>query len=399
MFAPSEEKFTKIERIAVISDSALGFGSPDIIGLTDGLCKRFGAQGLLVQPDDINRPIVKLEFEADVKSLRLYSILPTYTQSWRWHFFRQAAKAVDDFKADVVIVVGPNGYGASRALKRRPKLLVYYMLEMITHEPLYADLHERGNDDIDCYIVPDIERHDIDFGALKWKKDVPIERILLTAAIDYPRPLQPLAHDKRNGALLYFGSIHPEETLLDNLLIPEFDETPIDFFGRISGSNRAAVVNRITVTPEKTYGGLLSPSELAETLPRYLYSLVTWKPIGSVARYHLPATKLYHSVLAGVPVIAVPNPLNSYWIRKAGVGILLDSWNRAAFVSGLKSAIEMAGTDAYRQMVDNCRKVSEGEFLWSVQVERAAALIDRQIHKKWAQLYARKRRGAAEEAA
>lgn len=379
----SKEAFSKVRKIAVVSDSALGFGSPDILGLCDGLCEHFGAEGLLIQPDDLNRPLVDLRFRANVRSLRVYSLLPTYTRSWRWSYFQQAGKALDKFQPDLVIAVGPNGYGGAMAMRWKPKCMVYYMLEMATIEELYARLHEYGNSRFDAYIVPDIERHAIDFGNLRWKKDVLVEPILLTAPIDYPDPLTPRAWNERNGKMIYFGHIHPEETLVDNLLSPELDDYPMEFFGRIGGSERAAIANRIASTPNKVYRGLATPPELAETLPQFAYSLVTWKPVGHVGRYHLPATKLYHSVLAGVPVIAVPNPLNTYYIRRLGVGILMDTWNRRAFNDAIAKAMATIGTDAYREMVDNCRKASETLFRWDKQVARAAALVKKALVKKW----------------
>ncbi len=379
-------KFKSVRRIAVISDSALGFGSPDIAGLCDGLCEYFGAEGLLVQPDDLNRPMVDLTFKANVRSLRLFSILPTYTRSWRWSYFRLAAQAVDKFKPDIVVAVGPNGYGVTCALKRQPKLLVYYMLEMATTEPLYKEIHQAGNGHIDCYILPEVERHDYDFGQLYWKKDGPFERILLSAPIDYPNPIRPIPISRRNGKMIYFGHIHPEETLLDNLLTPELDAYPMDFFGRIGGSDRAAIATRIAAAPGKTYRGLVTPPELAAVLPQYNYSLVTWKPEGSIARYHLPATKLYHSVLAGVPLIAVPNPLNSYYINRYGIGVLMRSATRDAFNTAIRQAAEMIGTDAYKEMVDRCLKTANGPFLWSEQVRRCARLVERQLDKKWDKL-------------
>lgn len=391
MFKPSLDKFAKIERIAVISDSALGFGSPDIIGLADGLCAHFGAKGILVQPDDLNRPLVDIQFTADVRSIRLFSDLPTYTRSWRWNFFRLAARAVDDFKPDLVVVVGPNGYGASRALRFRPKLLVYYMLEMATTEPLYADLHKHyGNGDVDAYIIPDIERHNIDFGNLNWRKDIDFEGIYLTAPINYPVPIKPRPADDRNGKMIYFGHIHPEETLLDNMLTPQLNDCEIEFFGRIGDADRGVIANRIASTPGKAYRGLQTPEDLADTLPQFNFSLVTWKPEGNIARFHLPATKLYHSVLAGVPIIAVPNPLNAYFIQKLGIGLLMDGWSRRSFIDTLQQARAMIGTDAYRAMVDRCRVAAEKEFSWQRQVDRCAALVERSMQRKWRRLYAPK---------
>ena len=81
MLFTSKEKFGRVRKIAVVSDSALGFGSPDILGLCDGLCEHFGAEGLLIQPDDLNRPLVELNFKANVRSLRIFSLLPTYARS------------------------------------------------------------------------------------------------------------------------------------------------------------------------------------------------------------------------------------------------------------------------------------------------------------------------------
>jgi len=383
MLFTSKEKFGRVRKIAVVSDSALGFGSPDILGLCDGLCEHFGAEGLLIQPDDLNRPLVELNFKANVRSLRIFSLLPTYARSWRWSYFQQAGKALDKFQPDLVVAVGPNGYGGALAMRWKPKCMVYYMLEMATHELLYARLHEYGNARFDAYIVPDTERHAIDFGNLRWKKDVLVEPILLTAPIDYPNPLVPRPWDKRNGQMIYFGHIHPEETLLENMLGPELDDYLIEFYGRVGGSERAAVANRIASTPGKVYRGLATPEELAEVLPQFSYSLVTWKPVGHIGRYHLPATKLYHSVLAGVPVIAVPNPLNTYFIRRFGVGILMSSWSRRAFEEAISKAMQMVGTDAYREMVENCRKASETVFQWDRQVARAAALIEKALAKKW----------------
>lgn len=388
MFNLNEKDYSNIERIAVISDSALGFGSPDIQGLADGLCKRFKAKGLLIQPDDINRPLIKLDFEADIRSTRVYSLLPTYTRSWRWDFFRQAGRLIDQFKPQLVVAVGPNGYGATRAMRHKPRILCYYMLEMVTHEPLFANLHEvGGNANIDCYIIPDAERFNIDFKYLNWKKDVPVDRIFLTAPIDYPRPMRSRSAEERNGKFIYFGSIHPTETLLDSMISPDFDDVPIDFYGRISGSNRADVVNRISATPNKYYGGLAPPQELVDLLPQYNYSLVTWLPEGSVARYYLPATKLYHSIMAGVPVIAVSNPFNAYFIERYKCGLLLESWHKSSLQKTFQAAGEMRETDAYRTMVDNCKKLAEGAFNWESQVDRAENLVRTTLSKKWQRRY------------
>lgn len=394
MLGFSQAEFKTIRRVAVISDSALGFGSPDINALADGLCARFGAEGLLVQPDDINRPIVDLKFTRNVRSVRLFSILPTYTKSWRWLFFRRAAQEVDRFKPDLVVAVGPNGYGAAMAMRHKPRIMAYYMLEMATNDPLFAELHQLGVDRFDCFVIPDIERHVIDFTNMKWPKDVMFERILLTAPIDYPNKFKILPAGQRKKNFIYFGSIHPEETLLDSLIMPEMDPYNIEFYGRISGVDRAAVADRISASPNKSYGGLLTPEEMAAALPEFRYSIVSWKPEGAVARYHLPATKLYHSILAGVPVIAVPNPLNSYWIGLLGCGILLDGWSRAAFVKGFRQALEMVGTEAYRVMVENCRAAAEGELVWETQVDRVAALISRTLDKKW--IKRTRRRSAAD---
>ena len=386
---------TKIERIALISDVALGFGSPDISAMIDGLCEHFGAEGLLLQPDEVTKPFIDLEFQSNVRSVRILSNLPSWLNSWRWHFFREAGRELNRFKPDIVIAVGPTGYGASLALKHKPSLVLYYMLEMVSENPVYKELHMRGKGHIDCFLVPEVERFGIDFSAVAWKKDVPFERMALSASIDYPRPMISKSADQRNGKFIYFGSLHRKDTLLDGMLTSELDDVEIDFAGRPLGSeaDRAKIAPRIASTPGKSYLGQLVPGALMNALPNYNFSLVTWRPEGSVARWHLPATKLYHSILAGVPVIAVPNPLNCFFINKYGIGLLLEDATNKSIISGLKAANAMIGTHEYHAMVERCKNLAEGDFAWSRQIRKIANLIQTTLNIK-AEKIAQRRFGA-----
>lgn len=238
LFTSKEKIWTNSQDRGGFRIPPLVFGSPDILGLCDGLCEHFGAEGLLIQPDDLNRPLVELNFKANVRSLRIFSLLPTYARSWRWSYFQQAGKALDKF---------PGGYRRGRRperIRRRTGHALEAQVHGLLHARtgnawlLYARLHEYGNARFDAYIVHDTERHAIDFNNLRWKKDVLVEPILLTAPIDYPNPLVPRPWNKRNGQMIYFGHIHPEETLLENMLGPELDDYPIKILRARQGAER-----------------------------------------------------------------------------------------------------------------------------------------------------------------
>jgi glycosyltransferase involved in cell wall biosynthesis len=152
---------------------------------------------------------------------------------------------------------------------------------------------------------------------------------------------------------------------------------PIDVFGPIDQGETRSLTQEFYSRDSATgvsYKGVLTGPELAEIRREYAYSIVMWAPINDNQRYAAP-NKFFEAIADGVPPIAAPHPQCETIIRRYNCGVLMRDWSFDAFKTALEKALALFGTDAYADMVENCRRAFEAELNWN----HAFAAIERHL--------------------
>lgn len=362
----------KASSVLMLSDVSVGFGTPQVVSLTKSLSEYFDADGIIIEPDQPERPPVDLGIDR-VETRRLYTSTHPYSASGRIDYCLQAQAEIDRLKPDVIIFSAFHAMGAILKMKHKPKLLIYYGLEHTDNQAWILDIFPLIAEEIDLAIFPEEMRALIDAPRLKLERKPHLVVYNGSSADVTPMP----AH-MRNHHIFYGGLIHPELTYGDYYLDGELDDYPIDIFGLIDGyEDKNRKLSELAVRKSRvSYNGYVKGGkELLSILRHYQFSLVMWAPIRESFHYAAP-NKFFDAIQAGVPVITAPHPLCKRLVERYGCGIVMKDWSLDAMKDALDQARLAPVRGDYAEMVEENLPKARYDLSWDRQFEKLTHFLD-----------------------
>lgn len=363
-----------VRTVGIVSEVSVGYGTPQVLFMARSFADRYGAEVIVYEPDQPERPPLPGLATSGVSIRRIYTAVHPYSPPGRAEYARTVADALNKDQPDLVLIVSFLGISIAPMLTYRPWATLYYALEHTNGEPSREfDLLRRWREEIDLFLFCDPDRASLDGGRLGL---VPDETLVLLNG-----SAQTFAHrtpEDRNGRFFYGGLLSEEHTHAGYFLDPDVRGFPIDLFGIFDGSMNAEVfLTDAENYPNGTrYGGYLSAAfAFGDLLPQYVYSIVMWAPRNEATRFAAP-NKFYEAIAAGVPPVATPHPQCRRIIERFQLGVLIKDWSLDAFRGALDEADGLYQTGQYDQMVANCLLAQEQHLSWDRQFDRLASVID-----------------------
>lgn len=184
-----------------------------------------------------------------------------------------------------------------------------------------------------------------------------------------------LAPDRRNGRLLYQGTIDAERTCAHYYAEPDLQDVAIDLFGSIQGRARVETERLFgNLCGQVRYLGYVDGATLARLRRPYVFNIVFWNPVDENFLYACP-NKFFEGIADGIPPITAPHPQCVQLTDRYDCGIVMRDWSFQAFSASLHEAMDMQGTAAYERMARGCREAVDAELNWDKQFERLMPLL------------------------
>lgn len=354
-------------KVIGVSDVSLGYGSPEVPAIFDLACRVAGERGVLLEPDEDDRPLRPLSWDDRFECRRLGSDFPSRTTAWRRAFLDAARRLIDRESPETLVIFGGTNLILLPSLRMRPRRVIYHAYEQaadLSSDDLQA--HRACLADIDLVIAPEARRlaHDCQLvGA--WPKETAL--IYNSADVALPDPVGRLPADRRNGRFFWSGALHRTRTLADHLWSDELSEFEIDLYGRIADPEPETIEARISGAANLRRGGLVDAAEFNERRAAYAFSLVWWNPANSFGHLHLCSNRLFTSIAAGVPPVCGPHPQCETIVRRHHCGVVLEGWSRQEIREGLAAAMQIYRSPQYAEIVANCLAAAGGELGWPTQ--------------------------------
>ena len=121
-----------------ISDVSVGYGSPQVAIFMLSLTGFLGGLGVLLEPDQLERPPRHGLFSG-IMIKRLRTIFHPFSRPGWIQYIMQAAKEVNHYRPEVLVVYSPYSLPILCKLHYIPRFVIYYALEMV-NSPFLAKL-------------------------------------------------------------------------------------------------------------------------------------------------------------------------------------------------------------------------------------------------------------------
>lgn len=360
-----------IQKIAVVADVSVGYGSPQIISIMQSLLREFPeAEGLIIEPDQVARPPIKRK-SPRLGIKRIFTESDIYTTQWKIEYSRKCGELLEKFKPDIIVYAGGVMLCTIHDFLPTPKpLSVVYFLEMpelYSFGHVYHSILNHLNNYCDMLLHPEINRMTacMDY----FHGDYPPQFIVYNTS-QTSNADEILPTEQRNGRILYQGTIDRELTFADYYLDPKVQRYPIDLYGLVEGREpgKSEIAEKFAcMSKESRYLGYVKSDVLAERRKYYAYGIISWNPVNENFRLAAP-NKLFDYIGGAVVPIAAPHPQCQYLIKKYKCGILLDDWGFDAFLRGVQYAMLIYGTPVYEEMRQNCIRAAREELNWDTQM-------------------------------
>ncbi len=357
--------------VVAVSDVSVGYGSPQIPMLVRDIARHYGGSAVIVEPDQSG--MTPLETIEGCRVERIHTAYNPHSTPGRLDYVVEAAKRVNELRPDVLVIVCTFCLPVLLKLRRRPPVVVYASIESVSaYSPFDYDLNRSIADWIDVVIYPEKNRAQLDMPRCGFQgKPVAI----MLNATNSP-DVSPTAASKRNGAILYAGTLDPARTNTNYFFDKPVDTLPIDVYGALRAGSDAYFKRKLVDAAARgvRYQGLVPAAELAKKRASYAYSIVMWAPTNENQRFAAP-NKFFEAIGDGVPPIVTPHPQCEELITRYECGLLIDDWSPVAFNAALQRATALYRTAAYERMVDNCARAASRDLNWETQVDKLRRLL------------------------
>lgn len=355
-------------RLMGVSDVSTGYGSPQIPLFMHSLQVHYaGAATLLVEPNQPERPPRGERFP-DLGVRRLPTLTHPHSSAGRIEYVGRAAEAVDDYRPDVLVVFCSYSLPVLFRLRRRPPFVIYYRTEF---SPAYGALDIEMNGHIgslvDLVIDPEENRAAREIEVCGYTG---VPGVVMYNCCNDTRRRPPIPPRRRNGRLIYQGTIDGKRTFAGYYLDPRLSDQPIDLFGWVTGPDRGQLETALRdLIGSVRYFGVKDYRVLARLRRKYAYGLVSWNPLDDQHRYSCP-NKFFELIADGVPPVTAPHPQPRKLVERYRCGLLMRDWSFEGFHEAVLEASRVYGTADYEDLVRNCRRAVQEELNWQTQFAR-----------------------------
>lgn len=352
-------------RIAAVSDVTVGYGSPQLPLLCESLRQYYRAEVKIVEP-------VQPELSPRHHLYPNFDIHPVATAEHphsslgRTEYVWRAAKAINQLQPDVLVICCTYCLPVLYRLKKRPRKVIYYSIESI---PFYGEfdveMNRRAAPLLDVVIFPEENRAVQEIGRCGF----PGVPKLVLFNVSNSKAEASRVVPERNGRILYSGTISRSQTFADYYFSDKIKAMPIDMFGPVKGSAEDQKAFHERIGGAIRYRGYIGASELSALRPDYAYSIVAWNPNVENQLYAAP-NKFFESIADGVPPIAAPHPQCKLILERYHCGLLMADWSFDTFLSTMRKALDLYGSEQWHWMVQGCARAVEAELNWDAQFEK-----------------------------
>jgi hypothetical protein len=366
----------RVVRIAGVSDVVLGYGSPQIPSLLCALAEHYQVnEALLLEPSATALPprnrIAGLPCRLTVETIKTRDN-PHQRAAGRIEYVCRAARRINAFRPEIVVVFCTYSLPALFKLQYRPALTIYHSIETIAAYGAFdVQMNRCLSGLVDLVIFPEENRAIVDTRRCGFH-GIP-KVIMYNVSNSGEQADAMLPPGRRSGRVLCAGTIDRHRTFASWFLDVQMRGVPVDLCGRIGGwENPSQFVNALP--PSMRYFGLLDGPTCRKMLKDYAYSLVVWNPVDENTLFAAP-NKLFESISAGVPPICAPHPLCKLLLDRYQCGILMKDWTFLSFYEAIQRGLRLVGTSAYDRMVANCAHAVEQELNWNAQWGKVKRLL------------------------
>lgn len=359
---------TPSPRVLVMTDVAIGYGSPQVPSLAESFRRHFGAQVLILERDEEYRPPQRPDFLGDdVVIERLFGGGQGGRNVDVARYAEQAMFFIEKFKPDILATSFMEPLLFFRRIRNIPKITVLQYLECGGggDSPSYEAVR-RYRDNVDRVIFPERNRARLEMPRLGLDPARARPFVMHNSRL-YRTPPPIRAPEERNGRFIYAGGLWLRTNTLW-LLDERLKSQPIDVFG---GGSHA---ERFRAEAPNWLGYVPSDDNFFKILSEYAFSLILWSPDCEETFYCAP-NKMYDALACGVPFVAGPHPLCLELAGKYRCGIVADGWGIEDFIAALKKCHALYGTEEYAKMTAGCRKAMERECDWETQFRAFAETL------------------------
>ncbi|HEY9759964.1 MAG TPA: hypothetical protein V6C97_32700 [Oculatellaceae cyanobacterium] len=364
------------KKILLLSDLALGYGTPQISYLLKSISSQYpGSHITVVEPDQKGRPWAEGNFPFEIA--RVSTAYPAYSHAFTIEYNRFIYAMLKRESPDIVIAC--HGMVLPACLRYRANtdvLLIYYMLESINHQSAALgaptiNMNRCAIDMADVVLVPEIDRARADLNHHGWHRGDILE------IYNCGQPYSGGPVQNRNGRVLYAGSIGPQ-TLCEIMLSPELSHIHFDVAGSAETEAGRQFISQAASHANINYLGLLSSPQLESVRRNYAYSLVFWKP-DDINQLYASPNKLFETIAAGVPPIAAPHPQCYSLIKRYGCGLLSADWSAGGLIQAILDGMSLYENDSanYSDLVQGCVEAVQSELNWNQQFEKIVAFLEK----------------------
>ncbi len=349
-------------RIACISDVCTGYGSPQVQLLVRSLAAYYNGEGFIVEP---NRPELPPRTIPGLHIRRARNLYPPYTGPGRIEYLIDAARIIDEYDPDFLVVACTYSLPALFRLRKRPAYVLYHCYESVRYYggfDIEMNRHLKGK--VDLITFPEENRAAIEIRRLGLQ-DIPIA-ILFNCPDASGAALLP--KQARNGRILYAGTIDRDATLADYYTHPKC-VFPVDLYGPIrpGGQDEKKFLKRLNRAVD--YRGYIDQEVLRALRKEYAYSIVMWRPSNENQRFAAP-NKFFESIADGVPPIAAPHPQCKMLVQRYGCGLVMPDWSFDGFCATLERALRLYRSERWDEMAAGCGRAVKQELSWERQFEK-----------------------------
>lgn len=357
-------------KILAVSDVSIGYGSSQIPSIVQYFGTFYNAEKIILEPDQIERPSKKDLFP-DIKIQRIITNIHPHSPGGRIEYVLNASKLVEKIRPDILIICTTFTLPILFKISFRPKKVIYYSLEAISHYTGDLEMNQNIDSKVDLIIFPEENRAAKHLEITKTK--VPI--CIVYNCTNGPQP-EVIPTDKRNGKILYSGGLH-KNTAYEYYLNDDLQQYPIDLYGLVEAnepSQRDDIQRKLLALSKNVkYRGYLSANKLREIRKYYLYSLVIWLPVDENTTFACP-NKFFEALSNGMPPITAPHPQCKMICKRYDCGIVMEDFSFESFLKSIKFAMEIEKS-RYQELVNNCINAVTNELHWEKQMEKVVNML------------------------
>lgn len=360
-------------KIVAVSDTSIGYGSKQIPSFVEYLCDFYGTNGIIIEPDQIERPPQNHLYEK-ITIKRVIGVFHPYHPAGHIDYIIKATKIIEEIKPDILIICSSFTLPVLFKIKFRPKKIIYYCLEMPDNSEEILELNKNIESKVDLIVFPEENRASIFLESTNIR--LPI--CIVYNSTNKGPSADILPSHQRNGKIIYHGGIH-KETAYKYFLDKKIQRLPIDMYGifesPIVGEKEKIASQFFSLSGNVKYIGYVSADKLEEIRKPYMYSIVIWLPTTLNTKFACP-NKFFESISNGVPPITAPHPQTKMLCDRYGCGIVMEDFDFNSFLNSIKLAMEL-NENEYAELVENCRKAVQTELYWEKQMDKVTRILDR----------------------